>query len=41
LHRFFETTTVWYGQVAKLPRSALVKVLSAADKLFKSIRIGS
>ena len=41
LHRFFETTTAWYGQVAKLPGSALVKFLSAGDKLFKSIGIGS
>ena len=41
LHRFFETTTAWYWQVAKLPGSALVKFLSAGDKLFKSIGIGS
>ena len=37
LHQFFETTTTWYAQVAKLPGPALVKFLSAGDKLLKSI----
>jgi DNA-binding transcriptional regulator GbsR (MarR family) len=41
LHRFFQTTTSWYMQVAKLPASALVKFLSAGDKVLKSIGIGS
>jgi DNA-binding transcriptional regulator GbsR (MarR family) len=41
LHRFFQTTTAWYSQVAKLPSSALVKFLSTGDKLLKSIGIGS
>jgi len=41
LHRFFQTTTAWYSQVAKLPASALVKFLSTGDKLLKSIGIGS
>src|SRR5204862_1580446 len=35
LHQFFETTTAWYAQVARLPASALVKFLSAGDRLFK------
>ena len=37
LHRFFQTTTAWYMQVAKLPASALIKFLSAGDKLLRSI----
>jgi DNA-binding transcriptional regulator GbsR (MarR family) len=41
LHRFFETTTAWYLPVSKLPGSALVKFLSAGDKVFKSLGIGS
>lgn len=41
LHRFFQTTTSWYTQVAKLPTPALVKFLSAGDKVLKSIGLGS
>jgi len=41
LHRFFETTTAWYMQVAKLPASMLVKFLHARDKLLKTIGVGS
>src|SRR5246127_2307235 len=41
LHRFFETTTAWYTQVAKLPASALVKFLSAGDKMLRSLGLGS
>jgi DNA-binding transcriptional regulator GbsR (MarR family) len=41
LHRFFQATTTWYMQVAKLPVPALVKFLSAGDKLLKSLGIGS
>ena len=41
LHRFFQTTTNWYMQVAKLPSSALVKFLSAGDKILKSIGMGT
>ena len=41
LHRFFETTTAWYMQVAKLPASMLVKFLHAGDKLLKTIGVGS
>ena len=41
LHRFFQTTTAWYTQVAKLPASALVKFMNAGDKLRKSLGLGS
>lgn len=41
LHRFFQTTTSWYMQVAKLPASALVKFMNAGDKVLKSIGIGT
>jgi DNA-binding transcriptional regulator GbsR (MarR family) len=41
LRRFFETTSAWYMQVAKLPPPALAKFLSAGDKLFKIIGVGS
>ena len=41
LHRFFQTTTNWYSQVAKLPVSALVKFLNAGDKVLKGLGIGS
>jgi DNA-binding transcriptional regulator GbsR (MarR family) len=41
LHRFFETTTAWYTQVGKLPAPALVKFLSAGDKVLKSLGLRS
>ena len=41
LHRFFQTTTNWYAQVAKLPPSALSKFLNAGDKLLKGLGLGS
>src|SRR5215469_8587619 len=41
LHRFFETTTAWYTQVARLPAALLVKFLQAGDKLLKSLGGGS
>jgi DNA-binding transcriptional regulator GbsR (MarR family) len=41
LYRFFQATTTWYGQVAKLPAAALVKFLNAGDKLLKSLGLGS
>jgi DNA-binding transcriptional regulator GbsR (MarR family) len=41
LHRFFETTTAWYVQVAKLPSASLVRFLSAGDKVLKTLGIGS
>jgi DNA-binding transcriptional regulator GbsR (MarR family) len=41
LHRFFQTTTAWYTQVARLPAAALVKFLNAGDKLIKSLGLGS
>jgi DNA-binding transcriptional regulator GbsR (MarR family) len=37
LHRFFKTTTAWYTQVARLPSTALMKFLSAGDKVLKSV----
>ncbi len=41
LHRFFQTTTSWYAQMAKLPPSALSKFLSAGDKVLRSLGIGA
>jgi DNA-binding transcriptional regulator GbsR (MarR family) len=41
LHRFFETTTAWYVQVARLPASALVKFLKTGDKILKTLGLGS
>ena len=41
LHRFFETTTAWYVQVAKLPSAALVKFLKAGDKILRTFGFGS
>lgn len=41
LHRFFQTTTAWYTQVAKLPAAGLVKFLSAGDKVLKTLGMGS
>ena len=40
LQRFFETTSAWYMQVAKLPSSAIVKFLKAGDKLLKLSGMG-
>jgi hypothetical protein len=41
LHRFFETTTARYAQVAELPASALVKFLRTGDKVLKTLGFGS
>lgn len=41
LHRFFQATTTWYSQIAKLPGAALIKFLHAGDKLRKSLGLGS
>jgi DNA-binding transcriptional regulator GbsR (MarR family) len=41
LHGFFETTTAWYAQVAKLPAAALVKFLKTGDKVLKTLGFGS
>ncbi len=41
LHRFFETTTAWYVQVARLPASALVKFLKTGDKVLKTLGFGA
>jgi DNA-binding transcriptional regulator GbsR (MarR family) len=35
LHTFFEKTTTWYAQVAKLPTSALMKMMNLGDKMLK------
>src|SRR3989441_2202947 len=40
LHRFFASTSAWYVQVARLPSSALIKFLSAGNKVLKSIGLG-
>lgn len=40
LHRFFETTTAWYSQVAKLPPAALEKFLKAGDRILKGLGLG-
>ena len=39
LHQFFETTTRWYGQVARLPAQALIKFLNAGEKILKTVGI--
>ena len=41
LQRFFQTTTAWYAQVAKLPAPALMRFLTAGDKLLKSLGLSS
>ena len=41
LHRFFETTAAWYTQVGKLPAPALMKFLTAGDKVLKTLGLGS
>jgi DNA-binding transcriptional regulator GbsR (MarR family) len=41
LHRFFEATTAWYIQIAKLPVSSLMKLLNASDKLLKVVGVVS
>ena len=41
LHQFFETTTTWYSQVARLPAKALMKFLNAGDKVLKTLGMGS
>lgn len=40
LHRFFEATTNWYSQVAKLPPAALEKFLKAGDRILKGLGLG-
>ena len=40
LHRFFATTSAWYAQIARLPSAALIKFLSAGNKVLKSIGLG-
>lgn len=38
---FFETTTTWYSQIAKLPVSATIKFMRMGDKLLKLLGVGS
>jgi len=40
LQRFFQTTTNWYAQMAKLPPNALSKFLNAGDKVLKTLGLG-
>jgi len=40
LHRFFSTTSAWYGQVRKLPTAALAKFLAVGNKTLKRLGIG-
>ncbi len=40
LHGFFQTTTAWYMQMAKLPATGLVKFLNAGDKALKLLGLG-
>lgn len=37
LHRFFKITTAWYMQIARLPSAALMRFLSAGDKVIKRL----
>lgn len=37
LHDFFQTTSAWYSQVARLPGAGLAKFLKGGDKLLKVI----
>ena len=41
LHGFFEKTTAWYSQIARLPSSALAKFMGLGDKILKTLGIGS
>ncbi len=40
LHGFFQTTTAWYMQMARLPTAGLVKLLNAGDKVLKTLGLG-
>jgi DNA-binding transcriptional regulator GbsR (MarR family) len=39
LQRFFQITTAWYTQVARLPAAALVKFLSVGDKILRRMGV--
>ncbi len=41
LHRFFQTTSAWYLQVARLPAATLSKFVHAGDKLLRILGRGS
>src|SRR5580658_6884078 len=40
LQDFFQKTTRWYTQISKLPSAALVKFISAGDKVLKFLGLG-
>jgi DNA-binding transcriptional regulator GbsR (MarR family) len=37
LHKFFETTAAWYGQVRRWPTAAMFKLMKGSDKMFKML----
>jgi DNA-binding transcriptional regulator GbsR (MarR family) len=41
LYHFFETTTAWYIQMARLPSFALAKFLKAGDRILKTLHFAS
>lgn len=41
LHRFFETTSAWYSQVARLPTPALSKFMAAGDKILRTLGLNT
>jgi DNA-binding transcriptional regulator GbsR (MarR family) len=41
LHKFFETTAAWYGQVRRWPTAAMFKLMKGSDKMFKMLGLAS
>ena len=37
LHKFFETTAAWYGQVRRWPTAGMFKLMKGSDKMFKML----
>src|SRR5262245_15323000 len=37
LHKFFETTTAWYGHVRRWPTATLLKFMKAGDRVLKAV----
>ena len=37
LHKFFETTAAWYGQVRRWPTAAMFKLMKGSDKMFRML----
>lgn len=37
LHKFFETTAAWYGQVRRWPTAAMFKLMKTGDKMLKGL----